>query len=745
MRADVPAALTDLVGDLLCPEPSLRPRSAELVVVALELLRGTFTGRARALPSEQDGPFRGLARFEREHRDVFFGRRVEVAAALEVLRTRGLLALVGPSGSGKSSLARAGILPALEEGALGAARPWDMVVVSPGTDPRKVLAGALGHMGIDPSIEAEEAVSRIDAWLADHRRGLVLLVDQLEELTTLAQVESGGRAGAGAGTGPDAVAESTQTQVRASRIFAMDLLARLGERVRPALRVIITARHDMLGPLLSHRRLGRALIRGTALVAPLGSAEWGVVIDAALESYGYSFEEPALRAEVMASLDEAAGAMPLVEFALAELWRARDPDKKQITWACWRKLGGVAGALDQYAEATLYPDGHAVVKEAELKRVLLALTTPSGARATRLYRELVGGEGAARAVRLLEEARLLVREVTREGDRLTLSHEALLSHWRRLKLWVDAEMEGRLLLEDLERVAGLWADKHDDELLYRRRRIMLVGEVLRRQGKLLEGVAATFYRASRAAAWRSRIALVSFLFAAGVGAVILREEYARQERGRLDAERRTLQAQLDSKGAIADREKEHLRRVAAEAEKRRIELDNELLQQTLAQARTPASSDAGAPMEAKPIDPGVLKEIEQYVLDKLRQNEPIPPLLDRLLTEASMSDPPPPAHPRPPAAPPPPPPPPEVAGGARPAALYRAKVRAAGCGHELGPRGQGKVALVLDPSGTVSSVVMDTQFAGSEVGRCVDEAFRRVSVPKFSGKDFTVVWSFVVR
>src|SRR6185369_9041517 len=147
----------------------------------------------------------GLERFEREHRDVFFGRRVEVAAALEVLRTRGLLALVGPSGSGKSSLARAGILPALEEGALGGARPWDMVVVSPGADPRKVLSQALGHMGVDPSLEAEEAAARIDAWLADQRRGLVLLVDQLEELTTQAQLEGGeGKAG-----------ESTHTQLRA--------------------------------------------------------------------------------------------------------------------------------------------------------------------------------------------------------------------------------------------------------------------------------------------------------------------------------------------------------------------------------------------------------------------------------------------------------------------------------------------------------------------------------------------------
>jgi hypothetical protein len=723
LRADVPPALAELVADLLEPDPLARPHSADLVVVALELVRGGFSGRARALPPERDGPFRGLARFEREHRDVFFGRRVEVAAALEVLRTRGLLALVGPSGSGKSSLARAGILPALEEGALGGARPWDMVVLSPGVDPRRALMAGLFHMGIEASMEAEAAAARIDGWLSENRRGLVLLVDQLEELTTQ---------------------EPGDAKLDASRVFAMDLLARLGERVRPALRVIVTARNDLLGPILAHRRLGRALIRGTALVAPLGSAEWGLVIDAALESYGYSFEDAALRAEVMTSLEQAAGAMPLVEFALAELWRARDPARKQITWACWKKLGGIAGALDQYAEATLYPEGHPVVKDAELKRVLLALTTPSGARATRLYPELVGHDaGAERAVRLLEEARLLVRESTREGERVTLSHEALLQHWRRLKHWVDAEREGRLLIEDLERVAGLWAEKRDDELLYRRRRILLVSEVLRRHGKALEGEAEAFYRASRSAARRSRIAIVSLLIALVAVAVVLREGYARQERRRIDAEHRVQDALLERQAANAEREKEHATLAALSAEKRKIELANEVLQQTLERQQT-----AGTPPMPKPIDATLLRDIEQYVLERLRQNEPMPPSLSRILTEANAQEPTPPAPPPPlprPEAPPKPPAPPPMARGAAYSALYGAQATAAGCGSQDGPRGGGQVALVLDPSGKVSSVAMDKRFTGSDVGRCVADAFGRVSVPKFDGGAFTVVWSFVVR
>ena len=270
-----------------------RPRSWRS---SFERIRSALVGRRRALPPEEDGPFRGLERFEKEHRDVFFGRRVEVAAALEVLRTRGLAALLGPSGSGKSSLARAGILPAIADGALGGPRQWETVLISPGSDPRQVLTTALFHMGIDPRRSPEEAAARVEAWLAQSKRGLVLLVDQLEEIATLAQGPGG-----------------------KSQTWTLDLLARLGERPWPGLRVVVTARRDLLDPILAHEQVGRVITRGAVLVSPLGPAAWGEVIDAAFESYGYTFEDPRLRKELLEALETTAGSMPLVEFALREL------------------------------------------------------------------------------------------------------------------------------------------------------------------------------------------------------------------------------------------------------------------------------------------------------------------------------------------------------------------------------------------------------------------------------------------
>src|SRR5262249_30211313 len=97
---DVPASLGRLVDALLAPARSARPTSAELVAIRLEQIKSELAGLTRSLPPESVGPFRGLGRFEQGDRDVYFGRASEVAAALEMLRSRGVVALVGPSGSG---------------------------------------------------------------------------------------------------------------------------------------------------------------------------------------------------------------------------------------------------------------------------------------------------------------------------------------------------------------------------------------------------------------------------------------------------------------------------------------------------------------------------------------------------------------------------------------------------------------------------------------------------------------------
>ncbi|XXY54734.1 serine/threonine-protein kinase [Sorangium sp. So ce269] len=174
---EVPPGVAKLVDALLSPTRDKRPRSAEVVAIALERLRGEIGGRARSLPPEEWGPFRGLGRFGREDRDVFFGRSAEIAATVEMLRSRGLVAVVGSSGSGKSSLARAGVAPVAADGGLGGwMKQWDVRIASPGTNPRAAIAAALSDIVSDAAKGSPERAAEALALRAEAQSRGTLLV-----------------------------------------------------------------------------------------------------------------------------------------------------------------------------------------------------------------------------------------------------------------------------------------------------------------------------------------------------------------------------------------------------------------------------------------------------------------------------------------------------------------------------------------------------------------------------------------
>jgi eukaryotic-like serine/threonine-protein kinase len=485
----VPSALARLVDSLLALKRGDRPVSAEQVAIQLDRIRSELAGQRRALPPESVGPFRGLGRFEEADRDVYFGRGSEVAAALETLRSRGLVALVGPSGSGKSSLARAGVLPAVAEGALGGwPREWDSAICEPGNDPRATLAAALapfvpGAGGLDPEALLSALAERVRAT----ERGILLLVDQLEELATRS-----------AGPG---------------QAFLAALLGRLGERALPGVRVIVTARRDLLDPLIALGPLGKALIRGSVLIEPMTALAWATVVDQALAAYGYSLADEALRGELAQEIEETTSAMPLLQFALTELWDKRDQAHKKVTRDGLMAIGGLAGALERHAERTFA--GLDDLRACEAARtVLLALTTPEGTRAARGRGELarVAGPGGEAAILALERARLILSG--EEG--VTLAHEALLTQWGRLRGWVAEARNDRVLAEELERDAKRWRESPELAALWQKHRLAF-GEGLRgRPHVRLSESAAVFLSASRTAERRGRV-----VAAASVAAVLL--------------------------------------------------------------------------------------------------------------------------------------------------------------------------------------------------------------------------------
>jgi hypothetical protein len=536
VRGGLPARLVALVDALLSPDPARRP-SAQRVLLELESLGREPQGAGGLLP-EEPGPFRGLGRYEESDRGVYLGRSAEQTATLDRLRQRGLVALVGPSGSGKSSLARAGVGPAVLDGALGGwpAR-WRSVAVNPGADPRATLVEALGPLipgaaGLAPAALVEALAARADA----HEEGLLLLVDQLEELATV--------------SAPD------------SRLWAAELLGLLGARATPGLRALVTLRQDLLpallDPAVAPGPLREALARGLVLLAPLSPGRWGEVIDDLLSMHGYAFESPELRAEVVAELGRS---MPLEQFALAELWRQRDQDHRRITRRGLDAIGGVGGALAGHAEQTLRGlsvTGHTTTETA--RRVLLSLVTPQGTRQPRQAADLarLGDPGEVEGViEALRQARLLIDEDTG----LTLAHEALLERWPRLRGWVEESRAERALAAAVERSAEAWQQASQDEsLLWRGPRL---AEALALDAPL-SPAAQGLLAASRRVTGRRRRALQALgLLVLAAGALGLRGylgmldgqrhaiEQKNEEVGQALAEARTQRGQAEGNLALA--------------------------------------------------------------------------------------------------------------------------------------------------------------------------------------------------
>jgi eukaryotic-like serine/threonine-protein kinase len=473
-----PAALAELVDALVAPDRGSRPKSADRVVAELERIRRVEGGRHVDLPPESEGPFRGLGCFEPRHRSVFLGRSMELSSGLETLRTHGLLTVVGPSGSGKSSLARAAILPAVEDGALGGwPKTWTSVVASPGKDARAAILAACAELAKpeDPD-DPDALVQALLAHVERTGRGIVLLVDQLEELVTQGDHEG--------------------------RRYTATLLTRIGARPLPGLRAVVAVRRDFLDPLFADEELGAAMSRGLMLVAPVALPVWRDILDEGISRYGYSLDDDA-RGSILSELRAVSDAMPIVQFALAKLWERRDTAKRRVTYAALASIGGLAGALELHAEEVTarIVERHGPPALDALRRLTLALTSPQGTRLSLDAASLAlraQHPGAAEILAALEEARL----VTREGDSVAFAHDAVIVSWRRLADWIREVRAERELAAELEAQAARFAARKERELLWAKRRLAEVRALLQKGAIAASAEAVAFVRASRRAELR---------------------------------------------------------------------------------------------------------------------------------------------------------------------------------------------------------------------------------------------------
>ncbi|SOF02468.1 WD40 repeat [Streptomyces sp. OV198] len=374
-------------------------------------------------------PYRGLARFEPGDRDLFFGRDALVDQLAAHMRTHRLVAVVGASGSGKSSLLRAGLIPALQTPAAPDRRLAALRILTPGPHPLATHAGA-----VTPREAAEGDT--------------VVVVDQLEELYTLCQ---------------DPVERSA----------FVDLLM---TAVRPdsRLRVVIAVRADFFGRCAEHHLLAEALRQATLLVGPMSPAELREAIVKPAAVAGLIVERE-LTAQIIDDVADEPGGLPLLSHALLETWRRRKG--RALTVEMYEATGGIHGAIAKSAEQVYSTFSDAEAEAA--RRILLRLITPGdGVPDTRRptnSAELDNGSPEARHVlSQLVRTRLL----TLDGDIVDLAHEALITAWPRYRAWIEEDRERLRLHRKLTEAAQTWDElNRDPGALYRGSRLAAVLDV----------------------------------------------------------------------------------------------------------------------------------------------------------------------------------------------------------------------------------------------------------------------------
>jgi serine/threonine protein kinase len=560
---DVPAELADVVDRCLRKRKEDRLPDAAALLRALEpYLPGRFAAGSQQVES---GPYAGLRAFQEEDAGRFFGRSREIAALATRIRDTPLMAAVGPSGIGKSSLIRAGVVPALKS----SGERWESFVVRPGRDPMLALAGLLVPLvgssptPIDDIGAQKELAKRLASepgYLGSALRSIarragqrvLLFIDQFEELYTL-------------GLDP------------AERRAFTTALAGAADDATSPVRIVISIRSDFLGRVAEDPHFMNELAKGLFFLGPPTADGLREAIVQPAELAGYRFETPMMVDEMLEHLESTPAALPLLQFAAAQLWETRDPRRKMLTEQSYHDLGGIAGALVSHADrviAKLSPEVQALARA-----LFVQLVTAERTRAVRDLDEL--RETAAdkaevgRLIDHLVESRLLVVQTGSSGGGATVEivHESLIAAWTTLRRWLDESQEDSLFLEQLRTAARQWQANHRDlGLLWGGDMVEELARFQRRyRGDLPEVARAfadeVFARRARGARRRKQLLAtagalsVALLAAAAVALFVIRESQKAAENNAVVA----TQAQGDAQRRLQEVETKERERLRAQS------------------------------------------------------------------------------------------------------------------------------------------------------------------------------------
>jgi WD40 repeat protein/class 3 adenylate cyclase len=459
----------------------------ERAAAPLPTSEAAIEGEEELPPADVPCPYKGLAAFEPEDAEFFFGREELVAGLTARLAGTRFLAVVGPSGSGKSSVVRAGLLPAIWQGALPNSKDWQTLILTPGAHPLEELAVRISLLsGFTPGalLQDLEADYRclhlaVKGLLADQpdEVQLLLVVDQFEEIFALCHDE----------------AERRQ--------FIDALLCAVEAEASRAV-VVPTIRADFFGRCADYPDLA-ARMQDSVLVGPLGEEELRQAIERPAALVGLCLE-PGLGEIIMNDVAQEPGALPLLSHALLETWERRRGHT--LTLASYAKSGGVAGAIAQTADTVL---GRLSLGERNIARGIFLRLTEFGEEGTQDTRRRVA---PAELIRTPEEATAVeevlktladARLITTGEDTVEVAHEALIREWPALRGWLEEDREGLRIHRHLTEAAGEWERlEREPGELYRGARLAMAGEWAEAHGDEMNPLEREFLAASQELAQR---------------------------------------------------------------------------------------------------------------------------------------------------------------------------------------------------------------------------------------------------
>jgi WD40 repeat protein/basic membrane lipoprotein Med (substrate-binding protein (PBP1-ABC) superfamily)/DNA-binding SARP family transcriptional activator len=419
-------------------------------------------------PAQGSPPYKGLEFFDVEDADLFYGREKLTAHLVgRVRKGERILFVVGASGSGKSSLVRAGLMPALKRGDQlidGSFPPegspdWLVYVLQPTAQPLEMLASSLCRD--EPSLRSVSAL--IDDLRQDPRSlhlcgnrlcqihaapRLLLVVDQFEELFTLCH-------------------DATQREV-----FIDNLLAAVAPKLSGPTIVVVTLRADFYPHCAQYPGLRQQLAKHQEYIGQMSSEELRRAIEEPARRGAWEFE-PGLVDLILRDVRDQPGSLPLLSHALLETWYRRRG--RTLTLKSYAESGSVHGAIAHTAEK-VYQQGLDGSQQAIARQIFLRLTelgedTPETRRRAQVSELLPSAEQRTEVEAVLEKL-VAARLVTVSEDYAEVSHEALIREWPTLRQWLEEDRQGFEVHRQLTEAALTWESmERDESALYRGARL----------------------------------------------------------------------------------------------------------------------------------------------------------------------------------------------------------------------------------------------------------------------------------